>query len=261
MKSIDLREAAGCLIEASRKGTTLGQLPEACRPSSVADAYRIQETMIAAGGWHTVGWKVGATNEKARRLLGLSEPFSGRLLEHSCFSTGASLSLAGGRPALVEGEIAFRLGTRLAASEAPFDRARVAAAVSSLIPAIEVVSPRFADGLDAGGLATIADNGAHGAFISGDEHARWDAETLPDEAVSLIVDGETVAAGTPANVLGHPLDSLAWLANHAAARGEDLEPGELVTTGSCFGLAWAGPGDRVSVDFATFGTVSVDFTT
>ena len=260
MKSIDLREAAGCLIEASRKGTTLGQLPEACRPSSVADAYRIQETMIAAGGWHTVGWKVGATNEKARRLLGLSEPFSGRLLEHSCFSTGASLSLAGGRPALVEGEIAFRLGTRLAASEAPFDRARVAAAVSSLIPAIEVVSPRFADGLDAGGLATIADNGAHGAFITGVEHPNWDAEILTDEVVSLVVDGKTVTEGTPANVLGHPLDSLVWLANHAAARGQDLAADELVTTGSCFGLAWAGPDRRVSVEFATFGTVSVDFT-
>ena len=261
MISGDPWKAAGLLADASRKGTTLVKLSKDCRPSSVSEAYRIQESLIVVGGWGTVGWKVGATNEKARTLLGLSEPFSGRLLNHTCFATGSGLSLAGGRSALVEGEIAFRLGTRLVASEAPFDRTRVSSAIISLIPAIEVVSPRFAEGLDAGGLATIADNGAHGAFITGVERQRWDAEILTDEAVSLTINGEIEAEGTPANVLGHPLDSLVWLANHAAARGEDLVPGEIVTTGSCFGLTWAGPGDRVSVHFATFGTVSVDFTT
>ena len=45
--------------------------------------------------------------------------------------------------------------------------------------------------------------------------------------------------------MGHPLDSLAWLASNLAARGHGLKPGDLVAAGTCTGLHLLRPPSRV----------------
>jgi 2-keto-4-pentenoate hydratase len=256
MESATQTKAVALLANAYRTGKPVVELPGPCGPGTEAEAYSIQDALIGHCGWRPWGWKVGATNGAAQRLLGLPGPFSGRLLEHSCHADGARVPLAGGRPALVEAEIAFRLGADLTPGQAPFTCERVAAAVAVAMPAIEVVYPRFVDWLAVGGLQIIADNGAHGCFVSGAETAAWDSAGMADLAVTLSINGATAAEGTPHNVLGHPLASLVWQADHAAARGRTLRKGEVITTGSCVPLTWAEPGDRVSADFGSLGTVS-----
>ena len=60
--------------------------------------------------------------------------------------------------------------------------------------------------------------------------------------------------------MGHPLNALAWLANHLNARGEALERGDLVTTGTCSPIRFAEPGDVVIADFGAFGRAEVELT-
>lgn len=244
------------MAEAYRTGEPIVELPGPSCPQTEAEAYSIQVTLIDHCGWETVGWKVGATNPTAQQLLGFPGPFSGRLLRHSTYADGERVALAGGRRALVEAEIAFRLGADLPPEQAPFTRERVAATVTAAMPAIEIVYPRFVDWLAVGGLQVIADNGAHGCFVSGTATDAWESGEMADLAVILRINGEEASTGTPRNVLGHPLASLAWHANHAAAMGRTLKKGEVVTTGSCLPLVWAEPDDRVTADFGTLGTVS-----
>jgi len=58
---------------------------------------------------------------------------------------------------------------------------------------------------------------------------------------------------------GHPLDALAWLANHLAARGPGLRAGEFVSTGSVVETRWLARGDDAVVEVEGLGTVRARF--
>jgi 2-keto-4-pentenoate hydratase len=82
---------------------------------------------------------------------------------------------------------------------------------------------------------------------------------LPAAKVRHLVDGEEIAASSGANVLGNPLNSLAWLANHLAGRGRELTAGQWITTGAATGPLPAPAGSTVTGDFGELGTVEVRF--
>jgi 2-oxo-3-hexenedioate decarboxylase/2-keto-4-pentenoate hydratase len=73
------------------------------------------------------------------------------------------------------------------------------------------------------------------------------------------INGTEVGRGTGADVLGHPLDALAWLANLLAARGPGLRAGEFVSTGSVVETKWMARGDDAVVEVEGLGTVRARF--
>ena len=252
--------AAALLVAARRDHAQLDALPEDLRPPGAAAAYAIQNAHVAALGARPAGWKVGATNAAAQAMLDWPEPFYGRLFAAETYESPATVEgSAFFRPG-VEVEFAFRLARDLPASGAPWDREGVAAAVATVHPAIEIVDSRFSGGLRAGGLALIADNGAHGAFVSGPGIADWRERDLAALRTELRMNGKRVSEGSGANVLGHPLEPLIWLANARAAQGSGLAAGDIITTGStCAQLGFPGAGDEAEARFAGLGTVSVRF--
>ncbi|HEY0912640.1 MAG TPA: fumarylacetoacetate hydrolase family protein, partial [Bradyrhizobium sp.] len=68
-----------------------------------------------------------------------------------------------------------------------------------------------------------------------------------------------VSRGTGADVLGHPHNPLAWLANHLAAEGRGLRAGQVVLTGSLVKTIWLNPGDRVTMELSGLGAVHAAF--
>jgi len=58
-------------------------------------------------------------------------------------------------------------------------------------------------------------------------------------------------------VLGNPLNSLAWIANHLGSRGLALRAGDLVMSGSVSRLLPARAGDTVRATFTRLGSVGV----
>ena len=86
--------------------------------------------------------------------------------------------------------------------------------------------------------------------------------------VRILVNGEEAAAGSGANVLESPLQSLTWLANHLAAEGVSREgvgtglaAGDFVMSGAASLLPAAewplGAGDRVRAEFDGMGSAEV----
>ena len=74
-----------------------------------------------------------------------------------------------------------------------------------------------------------------------------------------IVNGAEAGRGTGADVLGHPHNPLAWLANHLAEEGKGLRAGQIVLTGSLVKTVWLAPGDRVVMQLDGLGTVEARF--
>lgn len=73
------------------------------------------------------------------------------------------------------------------------------------------------------------------------------------------LNGAVVATNTAAEVMGSPLNSLAWLANHLGSRDLGLRAGELVMTGSVSTVLRPTAGDTVRATFTRLGSVSVRF--
>src|SRR6478609_5412446 len=74
-----------------------------------------------------------------------------------------------------------------------------------------------------------------------------------------LINGVEVGRGSGADVLGHPHDALAWLANHLAADGKNLRAGQLVLTGSLVKTVWLKAGDEVVMELEGLGRVSATF--
>ena len=67
----------------------------------------------------------------------------------------------------------------------------------------------------------------------------------------------TAGSGTGADILGHPLAALVWLAAHQIRHGRPLRAGQVVTLGSVVKTAWIGAGDAVEVAFPDIGRCSL----
>jgi 2-oxopent-4-enoate/cis-2-oxohex-4-enoate hydratase len=73
------------------------------------------------------------------------------------------------------------------------------------------------------------------------------------------LNGQVAATNTAAEVLGNPLNSLAWIANHLGERGLGLRAGDIVMTGSISTLLRPKAGDAVLARFTRLGSVGVRF--
>ncbi len=259
MTQLAHERAAELLHTARRNCRPIAELPADCRPMTAAEAYRAQDAFLAQSGDRVAGLKIGATSDRAQAFLATDAPFAGCVLSRDVFDSPATLP-AGRFPfRLIEPEFAVRLGRDLPAGDTAYDGATVADAVASLHPAIELVTSGLADWAHQGVLSLIADNGVNGALVLGPACSAWRDFDLPHHTVALRVNGVPAGEGVGANTLGGPMNALAWLANHRAARGLGLAAGQVITTGVVTPFVELAAGDEAVADFGSLGTVELRF--
>ncbi len=248
------REIAG----AREEGRLLQGLDE-ISPVKIGDGYRIQDAFMASWSRPLAGWKVGATAPKVQEVYGVEEPFYGPFYAPDIYTSPAHPHAATFPHHCIECEFAFRFARDLPPRGEAYTREEVLDAVDVLIPAFELISPRFDSLLqDNVGLAA-ADCGLNGGLVLGEPCQEWRDLDLATHPVVLTVDGEQIAEGTGANVLGHPFNVLEWLANTLPKRGLGLKAGEIVSTGTCTGFHYIKPGQRALADYGALGRIEITF--
>jgi 2-keto-4-pentenoate hydratase len=148
----------------------------------------------------------------------------------------------------------------LAPRAEPYTRADVIAAVGSVMPAFEIVSPRFTSLMLDDVASVVADGGLNGAIALGPATTDWRELDLPAHAVTVAINGHDTAKGTGANVMGDPVNVLAWTANHYRQRGITLEAGQFISTGATTGLLFLEPDQTIRADYGSLGAVELTFT-
>jgi len=254
--------AAQAVAAARRSRTPLEPLPAELAPRTEADGYRIQETLrdlLAADFGAPVGYKIGCTSAVMQHYLDIPHPCGGSVFAKGVHDSGVSLRHSDFVRVGVECEIAVRLGRDLAPSRAPFTADAVADVIEAYLPAIEIVDDRYADWQSIGAPTLVADDFFAAACVLGKPVARSAAPDLLAVAGRAIINGVEVSRGTGADVLGHPHNALAWLANHLAADNKHLRAGEIVLTGSLVKTIWLNAGDSVLMELAGLGNVSATF--
>jgi len=257
MTPANATQAAQLLLRARRTQSGLDTLPMELRPADISAGYAIQRMAAHLRGLETAGFKVGLTNSRAQRAMGASEPIVGRLAAADIRRGPARLVAT--EPRIVEAEVIFELASDLPATKAPFTAAQVAKALGAAYAGIEVCASRFtSDDLPLAHI--VADNSNAEFLIVGEALPPALTQSLDNLPVTLSRRGQELVQGSTSNVLGQPLQSVAWLANWLALQGEELRRGHLIASGSCTGMVEAATDDLVVARFGAHAQVFVEFT-
>jgi 2-oxo-3-hexenedioate decarboxylase len=222
---------------------------------SVGDAYGILDQLILlkqGAGQVSIGYKLGYTSEAMRRQMGVNQPSYGVLFDDMMMRSGDTLLLDELIHPKVEAEIAFVLnkdikGPGITAEE-------VLEATDYVLPALEVVDSRYID-YTFTGVDVIADNNSAARVILGERGEDPHAFDLTKVQVHLLRNRQLMEEGQGADVLGHPGNAVAWLANFLADRGTYLIQGQIVISGGMTKAVDLERGDEVCARFGRLGEV------
>ena len=245
------------LVEARRRPGALAP-PSEARRLSHDEAYAVQDRVreaLLAGGERVVGWKAGLTNARLQKTYGVTEPVCGFLLGSGVLSSGVEVPMSRFTSLVVEAEVAFLMRADLAGPGVTAPRALLA--VEGALPALELVDFRMSG--KPVGSDMIADGVFASAIVLGTSLTPVTHLDLALEGLVYELSGAIVATNTAAEVMGHPANSLAWIANHLGSRGLGLRAGDIVMSGSVSALLRPTAGDTVRASYTRLGSVSVRF--
>ena len=232
-------------------------------PADTAAAYRIQDSFVTQTlqQRRTVlaGYKIAITTPAMRTMVGFQDSVSGRLFSDQVRRSGTTIKARDYVRLIVEFEIAFELVRDLPANAAPWSGDTILRHVKCAYPALEIADDRLADypSLKQSVLTLIADNAWNQGLVLGAPVSGLDGDSIQALEGIASIDEREVGRGTGRDVLGHPLDALAWLANHLAARRLSIKAGDIVTTGSLVKSQFPVAGNRVAFRLPGFGEVQL----
>ena len=135
----------------------------------------------------------------------------------------------------------------------------IADAVQAVFTAIEVVDDRWDDYTVIDTPSLIADDFFAAGCVLGEPVAAWRDLDLGGLAGEMRINGKPVGSGSSGDILGHPFEALAWLANLVESRGDSLKQGQTVMLGSVVQTNWVEQMDEVQVEIEGLGMVRAWF--
>jgi 2-keto-4-pentenoate hydratase len=254
MASLTTQEKAERIVALFRERRQVDVLPRELYPADLDDAYAIRAAFQAIeemdGRGPIAGYKIAITTKVMQELCGMGEPCYGAIFASEVHRRKAELRARDYCRIAVETEIAVRLGADLPQGGGRED---VAAAVESAMAAIELIEDLRYDYKRIDAPALVAGNAWNAGIVLGEPQRHWRALDLATVRGSLRINGHEVATGRGGDVMGHPLNALAWLANKLAAAGTPLKCGMVVMTGSIVATRYPVAGDEVEVEISGLG--------
>ena len=223
------------------------------------DAYAIQDVILQrklARGARVVGLKAGLTSHAKMKQMGVTDPVFGFLVDEYVVSEGATVNVSELIHPKVEPEIAFVLKHALKGPGCHIGA--VLAATEFVLPGIEVIDSRYRD-FKFDLKSVVADNTSAARFVVGGQAIRPEQVDLRTVGVVLEKNGEPVALGAGAAVLGHPAAAIAMLANHLGRRGQEIPAGSLILSGGATEAVAVNAGDNVTLRVQGMGSVGLRF--
>lgn len=212
-----------------------------------ADGYAVQDEVTRLLGWEPLGWKIAATTPAMQSRLRMTEPIRGRSFRRFAVQAPARFEQAALLDPLVEAEFFVTL-----AADAPRGARLADIRIARIQAGVEIAECRFPMAALPAQSAILADGCANGRYVFGPDIPT--GTDLAGMGVEVWVNGARRRIGQGADVMGHPLAPLEWLAGHVP-----LIAGETISTGSATGMLPARTGDRMEIRFGALPPIMLDF--
>jgi 2-keto-4-pentenoate hydratase len=254
----DPHPAARALQQIRRERGIVTRQPAGIAPSTAAEGAAVQRALAELSGANPpAGFKIGATGKRMQDYLGIAAPIAGFMRAQDIHHGHAELRFADFIKPAVECEVAVRLAHDLPVGPCTLQQAL--GAIGGFFAGVEIVENRYGDLTELGTPTLMADQMYHCAAVIGDAHA-IDWQTLDIGALHgrISLDNGTADEGVTTDLLGHPINGLAWLAgsDEAAAFG-GLKAGQVIMLGSVTPPVWLTGPATVTVAFPPLPPVTV----
>lgn len=246
LASADAAIIADRFLSARRSAAGLSDYPGQM-PSSLDEAYAIQDAAIAAWNRPIVGWKVGrvpppvvgrfGTERLAGPIFSASVALvDGGEVEMSVFDQGF---------AAAEAEFLLRIGGAPEPGKVQFTLEEAASLIDAVHIGIEVASSPLRAINDLGPVAVVSDFGNNNGLVIGPPVPDWRSSDFEEWAVTTRIDGTEVGTGRATAFPDGAIGSARFLFELMARRGVALKPGQWISSGAVTGVHDAGPGQKV----------------
>ncbi len=244
---------------AQRRAYAIPKLTDEYPAMTIADGYAVQAELrrrYLSRGSRLVGWKAGLTSRAKMLQMGVHVPSIGFLTDDMYRPENSAISTSDLVHPRAECEVAFVTKKTLKGPHCT--RQDVLDATDYVLPAVEIIDSRFS-GFKFDLPSVVADNGSSARYVAGGR-ARYPAEIdLRTLGVVMEKNGEIVAMGASAAVLGHPAEAIAMLVNILAEQGEELAAGSFVMSGGITEAIPVKAGDCIIARYQELGSVSIRF--
>lgn len=247
------------MLRDAYRGPTIAPLRGVLDPLDAEGAYAVQAINTRhwqAEGRKLIGRKIGLTAESVRLQLGVDQPDFGALFADMEIPDEGVLDAARVIHPKAEAEIAFIMSRDLDDPDASMET--VIAAIDTAMPSIEIVDSRITD-WQITFADTVADNGSSAFFVLGSDphpHAELDLYSC---GMVTEVNGAVASVGSGAACLGHPYNSVQWIARMLAKVGEPLRAGDVLLSGALGPMVTLAPGDHVRIHIGGLGSCAFTY--
>jgi len=237
-------------LEARRSAGGLEAFPGDL-PSTLDEAYAIQDEAIARWGRPVIGWKVGLVPQPLSDLFG-TDRLAGPIFAHTAARTnGAAVEMpvfAAGFAA-AEAEFLLRIGPKSPPGQTTYSLRETADLIDAVHAGIEIASSPLRSINELGPAAVISDFGNNNGLVVGPEIPNWRSSGFADWQVSTQIDGAVAGNGRGANFPNGPIGAARFLFELMARRGITLAPGQWISSGAVTGVHAVRPGQTVEARF------------
>lgn len=246
-------EAAQAFLLARRQSKPLWAFP-GLLPSTMADAYEVQDRLINAWGESVAGWKVAAVRPEFRRAAGTSflcGPIFQSTVRQSDPGSQTDVALLPGGFNAVEAELVFQVRNAVTPDEHTHPNA-LADLISQIRLGVELAGNALGGISDLGPEAVAAGFGNNLGLIVGPEVVK---ESLGGRRLRTLINGEVVGE-IGLGAIEDRMPAFSALLGILAARGIALEAGAWVSTGALTGVHCIAEGDCFDVELEGYPAIS-----
>jgi len=250
---------ANQLYEAEQKNRPIRKLTEQYPQITQEDAYAIQKIGLECrlkDGAKIVGRKIGITSSGMMKLLNCNTPDYGYLLDNMLIYEGNSVISSELNIPLLEGEIAFIMGEDLKGPGVT--PAQILTCTAGVVPCFEVCDGRYQN-WDVTVIDTISDDAGAARFVLGGKPKRISDIDLRCIGMVIEKNGQFVGSAAGAEVMGSPINSMAWLVNKLSQYGDGLHKGDVVLSGAFMSAIPSKAGDFYCLHVDGFPALTLKF--
>ncbi len=251
----DVTDGAGLIarafVTARRAGSALPDFP-GTMPTTLAEAYRVQDAALRLAGGRVAGWKVGKIAPPVDGADRLAGPiFADTIVEPGVEQgdTPPAMPMFADGFGAAEAEYLLRLAAAPDPAKTDYTMDEAIALIDAVHVGIEVASSPFPGINDHGPTATVSDFGNNNGLVIGAAIEGWRDIDLNAWPVTLTVNGREIGRATTATMLDGPFGAARFLLEHLARRGIAAEKGQWISSGAVTGVHRVQPGDRVVAGF------------
>ena len=249
-------------FKAWKNGDRFTQLLGEDKPADMSEAYAIQSELynimrdqnrFTEFGGH----KVALTSPAIQEMCGVSEPAYGAVFKELIYQSNHEIDMKDFIRFGIEFEVCIEIGEDVPISSDPYTKETISNYVSAAMPAFELIDDRNADYAHLDAASILTDRCWCNGIVLGERITDFGTHDIGNLTTRVLLNDQSNDHGNTRDALGHPLNSVAFVANHLAQYGTQLKAGEVIMTGSALKTQFPKSGDTITYQVAGLGDVSV----